>query len=140
MRQIPGHGYPIEHRSLPCFRDLSAADVRRVWSRGEQVQFPRDWSLFWEPGPVDSVYLILHGTLNVTSGQGTSSVRGPGELVGEVDGPRGTDAGSRLMIVTTNSDVEALIMTSSNFSAACAEVPAFAAGIRASELAARQAR
>ncbi|MGD9960560.1 hypothetical protein [Nocardioides sp.] len=126
MRHIPAHAYPIEFRSIECFRDLSVADVRRVWGHGEHVQIPEGWSLIWETGPVDNVYLVLQGSLTLTSGQGEESRWGAGDLVGSTD-----EGVSQMMIVTTTSAVEALIMPAAAFHAACAEVPAFGAAMRA---------
>jgi hypothetical protein len=119
MRHIPAHAYPIEFRGIECFRDLSVSDVRRVWSRGEHVQIPRGWSLIWETGPVDNVYLILQGTLTLTSGAGEESTWGPGEILGAVEREV-----SQLMIVSTTSAVEALIMPTAVFFEVCREVPA----------------
>ncbi len=124
VRHIPAHAFPIEFRGISCFRDLAVGDVRRVWARGEHVQIPAGWSLIWETGPSDNVYVVLQGTVTLTSGQGVESGRGPGQVVGAID-----SGVSQLMIVTTNSAVEALIMPAESFRDACAEVPEFGSAL-----------
>ncbi|CUR59937.1 conserved hypothetical protein [metagenome] len=128
VRHIPAHAFPIEFRGIDCFRELAVSDVRRVWARGEHVHIPEGWSLIWETGPSDNVYLVLQGSLTLTSGQGVESTGGPGDVVGAIG-----SGVSQLMIVTTHSPVEALIMPAASFRAACAEVPAFASALGLSE-------
>jgi len=130
MREIPKHGFPMEYRGLPCFRDLNVQEVRRVWALGEQVHIPSGWSLMLERGVEDNVHLLLSGTMLVNLSDGDSSLRGPGELLGSLDSTREP---LRTAVMTATADVEALLFPVAAFRTACTEVPAFAEAIRRTE-------
>ncbi len=128
MRDIPKHAFPMEYRSLLCFRDLSVQQVRRVWGLGQQVHIPRNWSLIIDSGAEESVYLVLSGLMQVTDVDGTAE-RGSGSPIGDLDFDHHR---FRQAVMTATTDVEALMFTAADFRVACDEVGPFGESMRAS--------
>ena len=126
----------MEFRSLDCFRDLSVVEVRRVWGLGQQVRIPQGWSLILEPGPGDSVHLILSGSMEIIESGDEVSQRGPGEVIRPLPPPGQT---FRTAVVTATSNVEALLFPADDFRTALDEVAGFGSAITRKESSRRPA-
>lgn len=77
---------PTEHllRSVPALADTSPRQLRRMASLMDVVTLPAGATLTTEGAFESQVFLLVDGSVAVTTGEDLLTVLGPGELVGEL--------------------------------------------------------
>ena len=68
---------------FPLLSGLSKQQVNKVASAGQVVNLPANWTFISEGTPGDTVYIVLEGTVRVTSGGDVLAELGAGDVIGE---------------------------------------------------------
>ncbi|MFL6240380.1 MAG: cyclic nucleotide-binding domain-containing protein [Actinomycetes bacterium] len=69
--------------SFPLFAELSSAQVDKVASAGQVVNLPANWAFISEGTPGDSFYIVLSGSVRVTSHGNDLADLDAGAVIGE---------------------------------------------------------
>ena len=96
-------------RATPLFGGLGQEELERLVGMGEIVDLAAGETLIQEGDVADSMYVVLHGELEITKRSGTSTIPvaqvGPGSLQGEIAALEG---GRRLASVRALGEAEVL--------------------------------
>ncbi len=120
-------GIATMRKVLCLLGQLSDTDIEWLMAHGRKVRVPAGTTLIREGQPVDSLYVLLDGVLEV-SGPGVGGDRpirlGCGEVLGEVSF---VDSRPPMATVTAGADSIVLAVPRAALKARLAEDPAFAA-------------
>lgn len=115
-------------RTVSIFEGLGDGDIARIAAAGTQTTVPANWSLMSEQTPADKAYIVLEGELSVRRG-GTEIARlGAGDLIGEMGI---VEQRLRTATVVSTTPLRVIHFTRDNIERLSAEIPDFAAGLRA---------
>jgi CRP-like cAMP-binding protein len=68
---------------FPLLNGLSKQQVGKVAAAGQVVNLPANWTFISEGTPGDTFYIVLDGTVRVTSGGEELAELGSGDVIGE---------------------------------------------------------
>jgi len=94
------------------FGSLPLKRLQAIRDAGREVSFPRGTEIVSQGDDAGRLYLIVEGTVDVSSGGSHRNTLGPGGAVGEL---ALIDGGPRSATVTATSDVRAFSLASWNF-------------------------
>ncbi len=114
---------------LTRITDFDAALIKALATFGNYVHVPLGWAIFREMTPGDSIYILLHGNVEIRKAGEFRSMLGPGDVFGEI---ALTDHRLRSASVVASTDITAVRVESSVVQTLSETYPAFADALRSS--------
>jgi CRP/FNR family cyclic AMP-dependent transcriptional regulator len=108
---------------VPLFSDCSQRDLQTISRAVKDVEFPEGTVIAREGDPGIGLFVIVHGTADVSIGGKKKTALTPGDFFGEI---ALLDGGPRTATVTATSDVQLLGLTEWVFRGLMQEYPSIA--------------